>query len=212
MDILQGLLQNKLVAILRQIQREQMLPLLAALLEGGISCAEITFDHTSTAGMENTLACIRAASEAYGERLWLGAGTVLTESEAENAVEAGARFLISPNTDRRVIGRTKALGAVSIPGALTPSEAVEAFAAGADIVKLFPAGVFGAGYIKALRAPLAHIPMMAVGGITPQNQSEFLAAGACCLGVGGNLVSPAYLRKNRFDLITEAAKAYTSQL
>jgi 2-dehydro-3-deoxyphosphogluconate aldolase/(4S)-4-hydroxy-2-oxoglutarate aldolase len=114
--------------------------------------------------------------------------------------------------DARVIRATKALGKISIPGAMTPTEVAYAYECGADIVKMFPAGVLGAGYIKAVKAPLKHIPVVAVGGVNAGNCAEFIKAGAVGVGVGGNLVSPAFVNEGRFDEITAMAQEYTDAL
>ena len=114
--------------------------------------------------------------------------------------------MISPDTNPQVVRRTKELGKVSIPGAFTPTEAVEAHRCGADIVKLFPAALLGVNYLKALRGPLGHIRFSAVGGIDAQNAAAFLQAGACCLGVGGTLVSLPAIRSGQYRLLTDAAR------
>ena len=120
--------------------------------------------------------------------------------------------MISPNTNEAVIRETKKLGKISIPGACTPSEVADAYAWGADIVKLFPAGVFGPAYVKALKAPLKHIPMTAVGGVSPENCADFIKAGCIGVGCGGNLVSAKLVSEGRFDEITKTAEAYMKAL
>ena len=128
------------------------------------------------------------------------------------AKEAGAQYIISPNVSEAVIRETKALGLVSIPGAMTPTEIANAYAWGADIVKVFPAGVLGAAYIKAVRAPLNHIPMVAVGGVSPDNIADFIAVGCVGAGCGGNLVSKKIVEEGKFSEITRTALAYKAAL
>ena len=142
----------------------------------------------------------------------VGAGTVMTVEQVRQAAEAGAEYMISPNVDEEVIRETKRLGKVSIPGAMTPTEAAFAYKCGADIVKLFPAGLLGAAYIKAVKAPLKHIPVTAVGNVNVDNCAEFIKAGAVGVGVGGSLVSAKLVDEGRFDEITATAQAYVAAL
>lgn len=207
-NMLQTILESKVIAIVRGISAQGMCDLAEAMRQGGLRCIEVTFDHTSAAARQETLESIRVLKKQFGDDLCIGAGTVLSVEDVRAAQHAGAGYIISPNTDRAVIEETKQLGLISIPGAYTPSEVVFAHQCGADVVKLFPAGILGAAYIKALKAPLKHIPMMAVGGVTPQNTPEFLAAGAVGVGVGGNLVSPKLVAERRFDEITAIARQY----
>ena len=142
----------------------------------------------------------------------VGAGTVMTVEQVRQAAEAGAEYMISPNVDEEVTRETKRLGKVSIPGAMTPTEAAFAYKCGADIVKLFPAGLLGAAYIKAVKAPLKHIPVTAVGNVNVDNCAEFIKAGAVGVGVGGSLVSAKLVDEGRFDEITATAQAYVAAL
>ena len=146
--------------------------------------------------------------------MWWAAApsTVMSVDQVHQAVEAGAEYMISPNVNEAVIRETKKLDKVSIPGAMTPTEAAFAYECGADIVKLFPAGLLGAAYIKAVKAPLKHIPVTAVGNVNVENCAEFLKAGAVGVGVGGSLVSAKLVDEGRFDEITATAKAYVEAL
>ena len=132
--------------------------------------------------------------------------------EVEAACDAGACLVISPNVDLGVIRRTRQLGMVSMPGALTPTEIVAAYQAGADIVKLFPAGELGLGYIKAVRGPLGYIPMSAVGGVKPENVKEFLDAGVCGFGVGGQLVLSSAVKSGDDAAIEARAREFTQAI
>ncbi|WMJ83520.1 bifunctional 4-hydroxy-2-oxoglutarate aldolase/2-dehydro-3-deoxy-phosphogluconate aldolase [Oscillospiraceae bacterium LTW-04] len=205
---LQTILESKVIAIVRGISAQGVCELAQAMKQGGLRCIEVTFDHTSEAARQETLKSICAIKAQFGHEMCIGAGTVLSVEDVGEAQRAGAEYIISPNTDAAVIKETKHLGLVSIPGAYTPSEVVFAHQCGADVVKLFPAGILGAAYIKALKAPLKHIPMMAVGGVTPQNTPDFLTAGAVGVGVGGNLVSPKLVAERRFEEIAAIARQY----
>lgn len=212
MNHLDFIRENKVIAIVRGIPSGSIAALAEAIVKGGLRCMEVTFDHSSEKGIEETLKSIEILSRDFQGELLAGAGTVLTPKQAEQAAAAGAEYMISPNVNVEVIKKTKELGKISIPGALTPSEIVTAYEAGADIVKLFPAAVFGPAYFKAVKAPLKHIPVTAVGGISPENIADFLAAGAVGAGVGGNLVSPKLVAEGRFDEITEIARSYAEAL
>ena len=173
---------------------------------------EFTFDHDRADCVKENAEKIRHTVEKYGDRVLVGCGTALTVQEVEAAGDAGACLVISPNVDYGVIRRTRQLGMVSMPGALTPTEIVAAHGAGADIVKLFPAGTLGVSYIKAVRGPLAHIDMSAVGGVKPENVAAFLDAGVCGFGVGGQLVLPDAVKTGDFAAIQARAKAFTDAI
>lgn len=211
-EVLNRILEGKIIAIVRGIPSENVVSLAEALVKGGISCIEVTFDQSSEEKAQDTLKAISNIRQALGDRVCVGAGTVMSVEQVDAAVAAGAEYMISPNTNAAVIARTKALGKISIPGAMTPTEVADAYAMGADIVKMFPAGVLGCGYIKAVKAPLKHIPVTAVGGVNPENCADFIRAGAVGVGVGGNLVSPQYVKEGRFQEITAIAKSYVDAL
>lgn len=211
-EVLNKIFEGKIIAIVRGIHSDEVVGLAKALLKGGISCIEVTFDQSSKEKAEDTLKAIANIRQALGDQVCVGAGTVMTVEQVDAAAAAGAEYMISPNTKAAVIARTKELGKVSIPGAMTPSEVADAYEMGADIVKMFPAGILGPGYIKAVKAPLKHIPVAAVGGVNPGNCADFIRAGAVGVGVGGNLVSPQLVKEGRFDEITAIAQSYTDAL
>ena len=211
-EVLDRILEGKIVAIVRGIPSDEIVGLAEALVKGGISCIEVTFDQSSAEKARDTLKAISNMRQALGDRVCVGAGTVMSVEQVEAAATAGAEYMISPNTNAAVIKRTKELNKVSIPGAMTPSEVAEAYELGADIVKMFPAGILGCAYIKAVKAPLKHIPVTAVGGVNPGNCADFIRAGAVGVGVGGNLVSPQLVREGRFEEITAIARSYTDAL
>lgn len=211
-SMLHDIIDEKIVAIVRGVSAEDIIKTAEALSAGGVRMMEITFDHRSGEGIENTLRSLDMVREHLGESILLGAGTVLSAEQVEEARSHGADYIISPNVDMAVIQRTKELGMISIPGALTPTEAAAAYHAGADVVKLFPAGVWGTDYIKAVHAPLAHIPVMAVGNVGIENIKAFFQAGVCCAGIGSNLVNAEKVKKGEFDNITEYARGLKEQL
>ena len=212
MTVLQQIQEKKIIAIIRGVSSKDILETAKALIAGGIRLMEITFDHTSEDGMRNTLECFDILRSELGDEILMGAGTVLTAEEVELACQHGAKYIISPNTDEAVIRRTKELGLVSMPGALTPSEVVQAKNYGADIVKLFPAGDLGMGYIKSVKAPLAHISMAAVGGVNENNIGDFAKIGVDGFGIGSNLVNAKAVAAGNFNGITETAKKLVDNL
>ena len=211
-QVLETIKKEKLIAILRGIPFEKTDKVVEALLEGGVKVLEFTFDHEIENCIEENCLKIERTRSVFAHQALVGCGTLLTAKEAEAAQKAGASFAISPNTDREVIECVKKLGMVSIPGAFTPTEIVDAFRYGADIVKLFPAGDLGVKYIKSVRAPLKHIPMAAVGGVKPENLKDFLDSGVCGLGVGGQLVLSDAVKNNDYAALTARAKAFTDAI
>lgn len=210
--MLQQLLDHGFIAILRRVPSERAEPVAQALLNAGIRALEFTFDHTEDNCVAATHEKIARVKRAFGDALVLGAGTVLTEEEVDAARDAGAALIISPDTNRAVIERTKRQGMLSLPGALTPTEIVSAHRWGADVIKVFPAGEMGLAYFKALMGPLKHIPMAAVGGITPDNLADFWAAGACCFGVSSAMVPAVAVRSGDYRAIERAAARFVAAL
>lgn len=200
------ILVNKVIIILRGVEREKLIPLLEALYSGGIRLAEITYSAdggTPDAVVANN---IRLLSEAFDGRVTVGAGTVLTKEQVRLTAEAGGKFIISPDTNEAVIKESVRLGLVSIPGALTPTEAQSAHSYGADFVKLFPISSLGPSYIRAITAPLSHVRFLAVGGVNERNVGDYIRAGAVGVGIGGSLTS--LLSENNYEAITEMARKY----
>jgi 2-dehydro-3-deoxyphosphogluconate aldolase/(4S)-4-hydroxy-2-oxoglutarate aldolase len=192
-----------LIPVLRAKSAAEAHALVEAIMLGGVTVMEVTMTVPGAIGV------IRSLREKYGERLLLGAGTVLDAEQCAAAIEAGAEFIVSPSLHLDVISKTKELGKVSIPGALTPTEVVTAWKAGADYVKIFPCSAAGgASYLKALKAPLPHILLIPTGGVTVETASQYLKAGASALGVGSDLVNAAALEQGKPELITETAKKY----
>ncbi|MBR3504785.1 MAG: bifunctional 4-hydroxy-2-oxoglutarate aldolase/2-dehydro-3-deoxy-phosphogluconate aldolase [Clostridia bacterium] len=206
--VIERIKRQKIIAILRGVPESKLGFIAEALVKGGVRAIECTFDHARADCVALNGRMIAQLAQIAGEDMDIGAGTVLTPEEARATAEAGGRFIVSPNVSAQVIGETVRLGLVSIPGAFTPTEIVSAWEAGAHFVKLFPASQMGAPYIKAVRAPLSHIPLLAVGGVTPENVRELLDAGVCGFGVGSPLLPKAVIEANNWAAVTERARRF----
>lgn len=205
-QVLEWIERYKIVAIVRGAEPSQCAAVAEALYNGGIRLMEVTYDQKKPETWQATADAIGALARDYAGRMFVGAGTVTSPELAELTAKAGGSFIVSPDTDAAVIQKTRELGLVSMPGAMTPSEIKAAHEAGADFVKVFPVGVLGAAYLKAVRAPLSHIRMTAVGGVNEKNLREFLEAGACGAGIGGNLANKKWIQNGEYDKITETAR------
>ena len=179
---LQRVLDGGIVAIIRASSGEQLVGVAEALYAGGIDVIEVTFT------VPRVLEILADVREALGEKILLGAGTVLDPESARAALLAGAEFIVCPNVDVDVIRMCRRYGKLVMPGALTPTEVVTAWEAGADIVKIFPADVGGPGYLKALAGPLPQVRLLPTGGVDLDTVGSFLDAGACAVGLGSALV------------------------
>ena len=208
-DLCTLLREKKLISIVRGAPTEKITKIADALWRGGFRFLEITFDQAGNIPLEVS-AEIRMVREAFEGRLHVGAGTVMTESQRKLAAAAGAEYIISPNVNVEIIRATKAAGLLSIPGAFTPSEIVTAHEAGADFVKLFPADCIDLHYIKAIRAPINHVPLLAVGGVTPENLGAYLKAGMAGAGIGSVLVKKEDVAADDFDAIAARAARYVA--
>ena len=174
-----------------------------AVCEGGISIVEITMT------VPGAVEVIRELTKRAGTGILVGAGTVLNAEMARSCVDAGAEFLVSPGFDREMVEFAGREGKLVMAGALTPTEVIAAWDAGADFVKVFPCGnVGGAKYIKALRGPLPQIPLVPTGGVNLETAGDFIEAGAAALGVGGELVSAEALKSGRVEIIVENARKF----
>jgi len=208
---LQTLRESKAVVIVRGQTPENMVRLADALYEGGMALIEVTFQQDKPGTWAETADAIRRIAGRFGGRVLPGAGTVLTREQARIARDAGARYLISPNADPEVIRATREMGLVSLPGAFTPTEIASAHEAGADMVKVFPVSLGGPGLIRALRAPLSHIELIAVGGVTPENAAQYIEAGAS--GVGTSMIyRQEWIDAGDFCRVTEQAAALARAL
>ena len=210
--VVERIKEKKIIAILRGVPEEKLGFIAEALMKGGVRAIECTFDHARADCEAHGGRMIAELVRLAGEDMDIGAGTVLTPEEARATAEAGGRFIVSPNVSERVIGETVRLGLVSIPGAFTPTEIVSAWEAGAHFVKLFPASQMGTAYIKAVRAPLNHIPLLAVGGVTPENVPAFLEAGVCGFGLGSPLLPKAVIEADNWAAVTERARRFAEAI
>ena len=210
--IIDRVLKSKIIVIVRGVYGYDCLSLARALYDGGIELMEVTFDQSSEENRKMTVDTIALLNRELGDKMAIGAGTVTTTAMAEEAALAGAKFIVSPNTDSEVIKKTVELGMVSMPGAMTPTEIMTAHTSGADFVKLFPVTSLGPAYVKAVRAPLNHVKLLAVGGVNEKNAAEFIAAGVVGIGVGGNLVNREWIKNGEFDKITALASEFVKQL
>ena len=208
MTAIERLKETKLMVLARGIEKDVLVKAVGAIADAGVTVFESTFDHRREDCIVENAEKIAALVAAYGERMSIGAGTVLTIDEVRAAHEAGASFIVSPDTDPDVIAETKRLGMASIPGAMTPSEIKRAYALGADIVKLFPADDLGYHYIQNLKGPLPHIPMMATGGVNPETIPEFLSRGMIAVGTGITIFRPDLIAAEDYDAIAALAKAH----
>jgi len=204
--VVQAVRDGKIVVIIRGVEPKDIVNVGRAIVEGGITALEVTFNQAAADGEQKLSECVSLLVKAIGDKAFIGAGTVMNTKQVDIAKAAGATFIVSPNTDVDVIKHTKAAGLASFPGALTPSEAVTAYNAGADMVKLFPAGDLGVGYLKSVLAPLRHIPFVVVGGIDVSNIQTFLKAGASGAGVGGSIINLEAIKAGEFGKIKATAK------
>ena len=198
---LSSILEHKIIAILRGIKLKDIVPVSEALYEGGIRVLEITMNSA------RPLAAIEEAVDRLGEKMVIGAGTVLDPETARSAILCGAKFVLSPTVDKSTIKMCKRYGSVCIPGAYTPTEILTGYSAGGDLIKVFPAN--SPSYLKDIAGPLPHIPLLPTGGVNLDNIREFKKAGAVGFGLGGSLVdlkqeiTPEYLA-----LLTQKAKQF----
>jgi len=197
------ILEIGIVPVVRASSPKEARMAAEAVCEGGISIVEITMT------VPGAVEVIRELAKRAGTEILVGAGTVLNAEMARRCVEAGAEFLVSPGFHRGMVEFAVREGKLVMAGALTPTEVITAWEAGADFVKVFPCGlVGGAKYIKALRGPLPHVPLVPTGGVNLETAGEFIAAGAAALGVGGELVSAEALKAGRTEIIVEGARRF----
>jgi 2-dehydro-3-deoxyphosphogluconate aldolase / (4S)-4-hydroxy-2-oxoglutarate aldolase len=201
---LRRILDGGIVAVVRSESGEKLAQVVRALADGGVTAAEITFTVPDAVGV------IRRVREELGDDVILGAGTVLDPETARAALLAGAEYIVAPTVNLEVIRLCRRYDKVVMPGALTPTEIVAAWEAGADVVKIFPADLGGPAYLKALRAPLPQVKMMPTGGVDLNTAEAFLKAGACCLGIGGSLVEPKAVAAGDFARLRDLAAQYVA--
>lgn len=203
---IEQLIASGLVAVIRRPEPEHVAGIAEALAEGGVGALEITAD---TPEVNRLIDKLKAK---YGERLLVGAGTVLKAEQAEQAIAAGADFILSPNLNEHIVELTVNAGRIAIPGVMTPTELVRANEAGADLLKLFPGGSLGASYIRELQGPLGHLRMIPTGGVTLANAGSYIAAGAVALGLGSALVDGQAVARGEYGKLTAAARLFAAEV
>jgi 2-dehydro-3-deoxyphosphogluconate aldolase/(4S)-4-hydroxy-2-oxoglutarate aldolase len=196
-----------LIPVLRAKSVAQGRAVVDAMIAGGVTVVEVTMT------VPNAVDLLKELNKEYGSKLLLGSGTVTTADQAQATIDAGAEFVVSPSLHPEVIAVTKKNNKISCPGSLTPTEAITAWSAGADYVKIFPcSAVGGASYLKSLLAPFPHLKLIPTGGVTLQTAESFIKAGARALGVGSDLVNLAAVEAGHPETITETARAYLKVL
>lgn len=204
MEAVDFIKEQVIVAVIREATVNNILPIANALYDGGVKVMEVTAETPGVMGM------IEKVRSELGDKVLVGAGTVLDPETARTAIMAGSQFIVSPSLNAETIKMAKRYGIPSIPGALTPTEIITAFEHGADMIKVFPANAFGPGYIRNIHGPFPHIPLMVTGGINTGNLKEYIEVGALAAGVGGNLVNPKQLNNDEdFLMLTKNARKYT---
>jgi 2-dehydro-3-deoxyphosphogluconate aldolase/(4S)-4-hydroxy-2-oxoglutarate aldolase len=202
-EILAFITEVGIVPVVRTSSAESAIQAVEAIYAGGVRAAEITMT------VPGALHALEKVADKFGGKIVLGAGTVLDPETARACMLAGAEFFVTPNLRLSTIEMAKRYSKVICPGALTPTEVITAWEAGADVVKIFPCGnVGGAKYIKALKGPFPHIEMIPTGGVNLETAGDFLKAGACAVAVGGELVDAKTIKEGRFDIIENRARQY----
>lgn len=205
-------LQEKLVAICRTLPTEKLGNVAKALVKGGVKILEITIDQMAADPAAVLKEAMQTVRDAVGDQLCLGCGTVLNCDQLQMAYDAGAAFYLSPNFKADVVKKAKEMGLVAIPGALTPTEIVDAWEAGADIVKLFPADDMGYHYIWNLKGPLPHIPLLASGGVNPDTIPTYLEYGVAAVGTGVSIINRDMLAADDYEGIAQLAKKHVDAI
>ncbi|UOQ45154.1 bifunctional 4-hydroxy-2-oxoglutarate aldolase/2-dehydro-3-deoxy-phosphogluconate aldolase [Halobacillus salinarum] len=207
MSIVERIKKGRIVPVIRKASVDNILPIAGSLLKGGISTIEITAESKQADEM------IQLVKEEYGEKVLVGAGTVLDGETARQMLLAGAEFIVAPSLNVETIKMANRYGAPCIPGVFTPTEIVTAFENGASMVKVFPASVLGPEYIKNIKGPLPHIPVMVTGGIHLDNMNTYFDNGAEVAGIGSQLVKPEnYKEESDYDRLAELAETYMKKI
>lgn len=194
-----------IIPVVRASSAHQALLAVEAIRAGGISIVEVTMT------VPGAIEVIGQLAKTAGSDVLVGAGTVLDAKTAQQCLDAGAEFLVSPGFDAQTVEFAREKGILVIPGALTPTEIIMAWNAGGDLIKIFPCGtVGGAKYIKALKGPLPQVPMIPTGGVNLDTAADFILAGAEALGVGGELISASALKSGKTNEITDAARRFVA--
>lgn len=199
---------EKVIVIIRGVYGQDLIKLAGAMCDVGLHLMEVTFDQNDPDHLAKTTASIAQLCDKFGDQMACGAGTVLTTQQAQEACKAGASYIISPNVNQAVIEKTKELGLISIPGAMTPSEILSAHDLGADFVKVFPAKQLGLDYFKDIRGPINHVNMIATAGINEENFADFLKAGYVAAGISGRLTDKALIQSQQWEELANRGRAF----
>ncbi len=202
--------ENKIIAICRGIYGESLVNLVTALYEGGIRLVEVTFDQGDKDCLKKTSEAIKLLTSSFDGMVKIGAGTVVTAEQVHEATNAGAEYIIAPNVNKEVIQEANKLNMVTIPGAMTPTEILDAHFAGADFVKLFPAGTLGLNYAKDILGPINNVKLIATAGVTPDNLEAFLKLGFSGAGISSYLTNKTLVNEGKFDILREHAEELVS--
>lgn len=200
--LLQKLVESGIIAVVRGVHEDVVEQVAESLIDGGVTALEITTDSP------NVFRSIEKLSLRFKDHALIGAGTVLDSETAKQAIGSGAEFIFSPSLSQEVIRTTLRYGKIAIPGVMTPTEMITAMEWGADAVKLFPAGHLGPKYMKDVKAPFPHIPVIPTGGVNLDNISSFIEAGAISVGIGGSLVNSEVIKAGDFETIKTNASLY----
>ncbi|RPI72193.1 MAG: bifunctional 4-hydroxy-2-oxoglutarate aldolase/2-dehydro-3-deoxy-phosphogluconate aldolase [Ignavibacteriales bacterium] len=199
-NILRTILDKKVIAVIRVKEEEKLNKVIEAVYTGGISVIEITMT------VPNAIRLIENVSDTFGEKILVGVGSVLNSATAEDAIKAGAKYVVSPVFKKEILETAQKYNVPAMPGAFTPTEIQTAYEAGADIVKVFPADIVGMNFFKAILAPLPHLKLMPTGGVSLNNAGDWLKAGACAVGVGSALLDKNAIMNERYDILTNNAR------
>jgi 2-dehydro-3-deoxyphosphogluconate aldolase / (4S)-4-hydroxy-2-oxoglutarate aldolase len=199
-NILQEILKRKAVAVLRVKEEEKLQQVIEAINAGGVSVVEITMT------VPNAIKLIERMSEMLDKNIIIGVGSVLNNKTAEDAIKAGAKYVVSPIFKKEIIETAHKFNVPAMPGCFTPTEIQTAFESGADIVKVFPADIVGMDFFKAILAPMTHLKLMPTGGVSLTNAGDWLKAGACAVGIGSALLDKKAIQENNYSILTENAR------
>lgn len=199
-EIVAKLIELKAVAVIRMDDPSRLIKVAEAIYEGGVKAIEITMT------VPDSIKVIALANREIGDKVLIGVGSVLNSDMAQQAIDAGAKYVVSPIFKREIIETSHKNNIPALPGAFTPTEVQTAYEAGADIVKLFPADVLGMSFIKGIKAPMPHLKVMPTGGVTLTNAGEWIRIGASAVGVGSDLLDKVAIENENYLKLTENAR------
>lgn len=211
-SFVKAFLEKKIIVVCRGIEESEIVNVATALYNGGIRFMEVPFNQAEPGSFSETARKIKAVRDALGDKMYVGAGTVITMEQFELAKQAGAQIIVSPTMEEDVITATKAAGLISMPGCATPSEMTKAYKLGADLIKLFPSSQVNMKVIKEIRVPLNHLPLVCFGGVTAENIKEVLDTGVVGVGMASSVLNKQALADRDYEKITALAKAVTEQI